>query len=282
MRTHPGAVTLATVFGTDEEPPPQSRTGDAGVAPTAGEPAGGSAGGPREGLILLLFAILTIAASAYVLVNEEQDAAGDPKQKAARGEIRGLSKLSLVREANLRKVLARVDRSKRPFVTTIRVAPDRVNLTVRDPDGYRKVVNYDPAFGKTESDFGVGEDTAVRASSIDAAAPERMLRIVAKRTELGANAVDYVTLSVSGESARDRTWFLSLKQGPARVRQWIAANDGSDVRKPGEPSAAQKAADAKRQRAYERQQRIFKRRSACLSRATTAEQLQRCVDRYQP
>ena len=58
--------------------------------------------GPREGPLVLLFLLATIAASAFVLHSAEADAVKDPKQKAARGEITGLSKLSLVRPENLR------------------------------------------------------------------------------------------------------------------------------------------------------------------------------------
>jgi hypothetical protein len=237
-------------------------------------------------VILLLFAIITLAASAFVLIGEENDAVSDPKQKAARGEIKGLDELSLVRSKNLTKVLADVNGSSRPYVSNIRVAPDRVNLTVRDADGERKVLTYDAAIERTTNDFGVGEDRAVRATSIDANAPERMLRTVTEKTEMDADALDYVTLTVSGESKSDWTWYMALKEGPARVRQWVAAADGSDVRKPGELSKAQKDENAARQRQFERQQRELmqrnERRTACISRATSAEAVSRCLERFSP
>jgi hypothetical protein len=69
-----------------------------------------------------------------------------------------------------------------------------------------------------------------------------------------------------------------------RLRQWIAAPDGSDIRKPGELSQAQKSADAKRRRDFRRQQRRFKqvlaRRIACLTRAADAVAAARCVQRF--
>lgn len=48
-------------------------------------------GCPREGPLILLFLVLTLAPSALVLRKAEADAVNDPKQKAARGEIAGLS-----------------------------------------------------------------------------------------------------------------------------------------------------------------------------------------------
>jgi hypothetical protein len=270
------------VFGRlKEQPSPQSLVG-ASTSP-AGQPQeqdGG--GGPREGLILLLFTIVTVALSAYVLTSAEQDAVHDPVQKAARGEIKGLDDESLLREANLRKVLAKIDAGPRPLVTNIRVAPERVDVTVRDSDGSRKLLSYDPGFGVKENSFGVGDDAAVRTAQINAAGPERMVKAVAERTRMSPDAVDYVTMSFGGSG--EPQWYMSLDQGPARVRQWVAASDGTDVRKPGELSQAQKDADAKRKREFEAQQRRYKRqlerRSACLSKARDATAAGRCIERF--
>jgi macrodomain Ter protein organizer (MatP/YcbG family) len=122
----------------------------------------------------------------------------------------------------------------------------------------------------------------VRTSQIDAAAPQRMVKAVAERTRLGEDAVDYVTMSFSGTG--ERSWYMSLDEGPARTRSWIAAADGSDLRKPGELSQVQKDADAKRKRQYEAEQRRFnrqlKRRSACLSKARDATSAARCIQRF--
>lgn len=70
---------------------------EAQIAPALdAEEPGGRLG---EGLVLLLFAILTLAASAYVLATAEQNAVDDPAQRAARGEITGLHAQSLMRRA---------------------------------------------------------------------------------------------------------------------------------------------------------------------------------------
>jgi hypothetical protein len=260
-----------------EQPSPQSLVG-AATAPNAPE----DAGGPREGLVLLLFTLLTVALSAYVLISSENDAVHDPVQKAARGEIKGLDPESLLREANVRRALAKIDAGARPLVTNIRIAPERIDATVRDNDGSRKLLSIDTAFHVKEQNFGVGDDAAVRTSQINAAGPERMVKAVAERTRMSPDAVDYVTMSFSGSGAPE--WYMSLDQGPARVRQWVAAADGTDVRKPGELSQAQKEADAKRKRQYEAQQRHFQhqleRRSACLHKALDAAAAGRCIQRF--
>lgn len=261
-----------------EQPPPQSLVGSS----TSPVPSEEERRGPPEGLILLAFAILTIAVSAFVLVREEDQAVKDPAQKAARGEVTGLGELSLLREPNLRRALAKVAAGPRPLVSNIRVSPDRVDVIVRDADGSRNVLSIDPALGVKERDFGVGDDAAVTTERLDAGAPERMVRAVAERTGLGATAVDYVTMSFSGIGAP--SWYMALDKGPARTRQWIAAADGSDLRKPGELSQAQRNADAKRRRDFEARQRKFKRtlaqRSACLRRATDATAAARCIERF--
>jgi hypothetical protein len=269
------------VFGRlKEQPPPQSLVG----AQTTAVPARDDdrTGGPRESLILLLFTVLTVALSAFVLINEEHDAVHDPVQKASRGEINGLDPESMLREENVRRALAKVDAGPRPLVTTIRVSPERIDLTVRDNDGSRKLLSIDTAFDVTERNFGVGDDDAMRTSQIDAAAPQRMVRAVAERTRLGEDAVDYVSMSASGDAVQN--WYMSLDEGPARTRAWIAAADGSDLRKPGELSQVQKDADAKRKREFEAEQRRFhrqlERRSACLSKARDATAAARCIERF--
>jgi hypothetical protein len=273
------------VFGrSEEEQSPQSRLAASGARTAAAGTDGEQSSGPPEGLILLAFVVLTLAVSAWVLVGAEHRAERDPVQQAARGEIAGLDKLSLVREANLRRVIAKVAAGQRPLVTNIRVAPTRVDFTVRDAAGSRKVLSVDPSSKVKESDFGVGDDDALPASRLDASGPERMLRVVAERTGLGVDAVDYVALSPVGVG--EPTWYLFLKRGDARDRQWAAAMDGSDVRHPGDPSRSVRRANARSRRKAKADQarvrRAVERRTACLRKATDAQAAARCIERYQP
>jgi hypothetical protein len=280
LRPASPACQACPVFGRlKEQPPPQSLVGT--TTPVESAPDRGGSG-PREGLILLLFTILTVALSAYVLVTSEHDAEHDPVQKAARGEIKGLNSLSLLREANLRRALGKVDTESLPMIVHLRVSATKVDATVRDQDGNQKLVSVDPSFSLKQRDWGSGDDKWVRSGQIDAGAPERMVKSVAERTRLGEDAIDYVSLSTTGPGGLD--WFLALDTGPVRERQWVAAADGSDLRHSGELSQKQKDATAKRKRQFEREQRRAQRQSrlrfACLAKAITAERAQRCIERY--
>lgn len=276
----------------DEEPTPQSLVGGAthSIAAMSTAPPE-STRGPREGPLIFLFVVLTLAASAFVLHRAEDRAVHDPEQKAARGEVQGLTTLSLVRPENLSKALAKVDQGKYPFISNVRIASDRINFSVRDEDGMRRYLTVDPGFGVKSSDAGVGDDYAVRAAKIDSAAPQRMLKLVVAKTGQPPTALDYVTTSFSENSPT--TWYMALKLGPARERQWIAESNGTDIRKPGELSTKDRrkiasdkrrsdAARAKFERAQRRLQLIIRRRTNCLNKANDASDVSRCVERYQP
>jgi len=247
------------------------------------EPPSGS--GPAEGRILLLFVVLTLAAGALVLAREESDAVSDPAAKAARGEVTGLGELSLLREANLSRLLAKVDAGSYPIVSNLRVAPQRADVTAADSEGTQKILSVDPGLGVEERDFGTASGTGgLRAAKIDARGPERMLRAVARRTERPVGDVDYVTMSFLGSGEPE--WYLALSGGPPRDRSWLAAADGSDLRRSGELAPSVQAENERRQRRLERQQRgvqrRFERRTECLRRARDAAGAARCIERFPP
>ena len=258
-----------------EQPPPQSLVGTS-TSPVPAEDAGG--GSPPEGLILVLFTIATLLISAIVLHNAAAKSANDPVQKAARGEIKGLDDLSFFRAANLQKALAKVSDGRWPLIISVRVAADRVDVTARDRDGFRKFLSIDPAYKVGVSDDNVGEDTAITASHIDTGAPERMIRAVTERTHMSANAVDYLVTDADNEP--DTAWYMFLDQGPARVRQWVGTKTGTDLRHPGEPSQLQKAATAKLQRNLKRQAQRQARHFKCVAKAFTPAALARCDRRF--
>jgi hypothetical protein len=264
------------VFGRlKEQPPPQSLVGTSS-SPVPVEDAGG--GSPPEGLILLIFTVLTVAATVLVLHSAAVNSEKDPLQKAARGEIQGLDELSFFRAANLRKALAKVSGSRWPLVISVRIAADRVDVTTRDKDGYRKYMSIDPAYKVDISDDNVGEDKAIAVSGIDTGAPERMIRAVAERTHMSPNAVDYLVTDADNE--KDSAWYMFLDQGPARVRQWVTTRSGTDLRHPGEPSQLQKAATAKRERDLKRQQERQARHFKCIAKAFTPAAYSRCDRKF--
>jgi hypothetical protein len=274
------------VFGRlKEQPPPQSLV--SGATTSAADPQKPEeAHGPRESVIMFLFFVLTLAATAFVLARAEHRTLHDPVQKAQRGEVHGLSSESFLRPENFKRALDKVSSGSRPFITNVRVAPERVDATVRDQDGSRRLLNIDLALKVTSYDNNVGDDPAVRASQIDVDAPQRMVKAMAERTGLSTDAVDYVTMSIDDEGPQ--TWFMSLKDGfgGATQNDWIAEADGSDLRHPGELSQKVKREQDKIKRDAEREQRrisrILEKRSACLSKAITAERASRCIERYQP
>lgn len=261
-----------------EQPPPQSLVGASTSAATQAASGDNGSTGPPEGLILLVFTILTVAASALVLHNTASKSATDPVQKAARGEIQGLDSLSFFRSANLRRALAKVSDGRWPLIIRMRLAAARVDVTARDKDGFRKDLTIDPAFKVQVSDDNVGEDKTITAAQIDTGAPERMIRAVSERTHMSANAVDYLVIDAGND--RETAWYMFLDQGPARVRLWVATSNGGDLRHPGELSQAQKDANAKRERAFRRQQQRVARHVRCITHAFTPAAYARCDRKF--
>ena len=267
----------------EEEPSPQERLSGGAttrpVEPSSSESSDGG-GGPSEGIILLLFTIVTVAISAFLLYGEEQSALDDPKQKALRGEIKGLGEQSLVREKNFRRVLAEVKQSDWPLVSNVRLSPGTADITAQDRDGNQQVLGIDAGFGRTERDFGTSTNDAVPTSALDPGAPQRMVAGATEKSGHSADDLDYVTTTFLTE--RRPTWTIAFKTGPAKNRLWVAEFDGRDVRRVGEPSRAQRDELDRNRRRLEASQRRLRRRTACLSRATSAQDASRCLDRFPP
>jgi hypothetical protein len=262
-----------------EQPSPQSMVGTTtttgSTPPVTGDDSGG---GPPERLILIVFTIATLVISALVLHNAATKAATDPVQKAARGEIQGLDELSFYRAANFKKALAKVSSSRWPLIISVRLAAARVDVTARDRDGYRKYLSINPAYKMDVSDNDVGEDKAIGAAQIDTGAPERMIRAVSERTHMSPDAVNY--LVTDADNDKDSAWYMFLNQGPARVRQWTATSNGSDLRHPGELSQTAKDANAARERELKRQQRRQERHFKCIAKAFTPAAYSRCDRKF--
>jgi hypothetical protein len=218
--------------------------------------------GPHEGVVLGLWAIVTFAIVAVLLVRTEHHDVNDPVKRAERGEITATSADSLVRPQRLRRALRVLAERAGPdgVVTSFRLAPDRLNTAVRAPDGKRTLVNINPAFGVTTSDYGFGSDEGFAASSVPADVPARMLREVAARAGVSPDALDYLVYN-----AGDSGWSLFLKPGgiPFADTQWVAAADGSELRRNGEqaPSKADETRDV----------------ATCLEEAENAADAANCV-----
>jgi hypothetical protein len=268
------------IFGrSEEEAPPEARLGGttAATAPAASDP---EPSGPREGLILLLFTVLTLAASAFVLAKEENHSLHDPAAKADRGEVQGLDELSLLREAKFRQILGRIGDSDKPLVEDVRLAPGRADITVQNENGDETDITVDPSLDFQEDDSGSSTSDTAPVQMIDAGAPERMVRAVAHKSGRGADAIDYVTMTFLTQRRPD--WTIALKEGPAKRRYWIADFHGRDVRQSGEPSAQVKRDQERTQREIRDTQRRIQQRTKCLTHATDADSASRCLERFPP
>jgi hypothetical protein len=268
------------IFGrSEEEPSPQSRLGggSTATAPAGSEP---EPRGPHEGLILLLFTILTLAATGLVLAKEEHNALHDPAARADRGEIQGLDELSLLRERNFRRILKHIEDSDHPLVEDVRLAPGRADITVQNENGDERDLTVDPSLDVQEDDSGSSTSDTAPVQAVDAGAPERMVRAVERKSGRSLDAIDYVTMTFLTQRRPD--WTIALKEGPAKRRYWIADFHGRDVRLSGEPSAQVKREQQLNERRLRESQRRLRLRTRCLSQATDADSAARCLQRFPP
>jgi hypothetical protein len=207
--------------------------------------SGESEHGPGEGLILTVFALLVFAAVGVVLWREEHDALHDPVKKGERGELVGTEGASLVRAENFARALGRVgDRTQTgDVIVSLRLSPVRVDAQVRDETGRQRILQVDAGFGVTSRDFGESTQAGIDVRRIDPAGPQRMFATVARLAPAQQKDLDYVVLSVpSGSDPDPPFWNMFVVNVPIARKQWLADLDGSDVRRPGEPSRAQRPA----------------------------------------
>jgi hypothetical protein len=179
--------------------------------------------------LILLWAVLTLAATACVIGRSEHDAVHDPVQKAARGEIGERSTLALNRQARLRRALAALQRAAKPGeeLDLLRLDPVRISARVHDPAGRQRFLELDSALGVSSSLFGDTRSRAVPFSRVDVAAPERMLRAVRRRIRGGR--LDYLVFSVSSIDATTG-WTLFLADVLPAQKGWGADGHGRGIR----------------------------------------------------
>jgi hypothetical protein len=115
------------------------------------------------------------------------------------------------------------------------------------PDGSRDVRTIPAAV----TDF-------VPSNRIDPRVPSRLIAAVRERTHRGPQDIDYVVFSAAFAKLGS-AWSVFLNKGPATQRQFVAAVDGTDLHRPGEPSQA------------------LRQRTACLRRARDADAVRRCL-----
>jgi hypothetical protein len=242
-----------------------------------------------DGPLLLVFSLVTVLATAGVLWHEERAGVKTKHAQQAIAHTNGLTQLSLLRSANLRRAIdaavAKVPAGT--AVLNLTVKPTDLEIIFRQPDEHSRTVDVDARFKVQLFGSAPNDDNGIAPSAIDTAAPARVIAAVTKRTGLPASRVDHLNFYVNS-SNHDQNWNLELADVPSDKSSFTADGHGADVRRPGEPDAAtraqerasaRQAATAQRhaaaiQRAARRQ---AQRRQRCFNRATTTSELARCA-----
>jgi hypothetical protein len=242
-----------------------------------------------DGPLLLLFSAVTVIATAGVLWHEERAGIKTKNSVQAIANTKGLSPLSLLRSANLRRALdaAAAKVPAGTVVLNMTVKPTDLEIIFRQPDQHTRTVDVDPRFNVKLYGMAPNDAGGIAPAAIDTAAPARMVAAVSTRTGLPATRVDHLSYNFTSVN-HSQTWALELFDVPPDKSSYTADAHGGDVRRPGEPDAATRAqqrAAARQARQVQRHdaavQRAGRRRAAryqrCFQRATTTAQLARCA-----
>jgi hypothetical protein len=191
----------------------------------------------REDLWVLAFIILAGVAIWLTLQYEDEQAGEDPRIAVQRGEVVGLSGLSLARPVNLTPLLAEMKRRAGPDdrLLSMRIAPAVVSANLVSPagDDYFLEAGVDGEVERRE----FAETTRSSPSTLDDVAPADIRRAITTVARLGglppAN-FDYLVLTEPGP---DQRWFVRFNAPTVRDRDWVGEGDGSRLRRPTTPAA---------------------------------------------
>lgn len=138
----------------------------------------------------------------------------------------GLSGRSLLRANNLAAALEKVGEHGRR-VTSLRLAPDRLNVSLRG-DGGQRDVQVDAAQRVVVRESpGSPSVSGIRIDQIDPAAPGRAFAAALREGGLSPGKIDYAVLFSPTE------WGLYFKDVPQRRAHWRASGDGRHVERVG-------------------------------------------------
>jgi hypothetical protein len=180
------------------------------------------------GIVVLLAVVLLVAGSLPLLLSLGGDVRDqidellppDVRIEGAAQPPSGLQRASLIRRANFAEAMATLRRADLGRPATLRVAPDRIDATLVAPRGRLNQVQigFDGALSRFGTNSGVQQAT-LRFDRIDAAAPERLVRRAAARTDHAAGDINYLVLGTGpglpwGAYFKDGT----IVQGDARGR----------------------------------------------------------------
>lgn len=220
--------------------------------------------GRREGPLLVVWMIFTLAVVFAVVLKVQHDEVNNPMQKAQRGEITATSADSLLQPSKLSRALKQISgkAGSEAATTSLRVDATSVDATVRDANGDETIYRIDPSFNLSTSSFGSTTEHGAQLSRVDPRAPQRILAAAKRREGRAPDTLDYMVFDVSSIDG-SVMWNVFYTGGRADRRQFFADARGRDVHRPGEASQAER----RRQTAQVR----------CLGRAQTAQQAARCT-----
>ena len=110
----------------------------------------------REGPLLTLWVIFTLAVVFAVVLKVQHDEVNNPVQKAQRGAIKATSADSLLQPTKFARALKQIsDKAGGEAATTsMRVDATSVDATMRDANGDETIYRVDPSFNLSTSSFG--------------------------------------------------------------------------------------------------------------------------------
>ena len=188
---------------------------------------------PRPSPLPLIFTIVAIAVTAFVLARADRDAVDSPTVVSRELGGHALGERSLVRAANFRRALAAIQAEMEPGedLLALRLRPQELGSTVRDPNGNTRLVDVGLDFSVDARDWSTDtSSTPLDLAAIDPAAPETVVRKALRAASATDTHLDYVSLT-GGDPP---TWYLSLKDVPIADQSWTADLAGIAVTHPGQ------------------------------------------------
>lgn len=141
----------------------------------------------------------------------------------------GLTGRSLLREANFAAALEKIGEHGRR-VTSLRIAPDRIDADLRGDGGTRDVQVDAAQRVIVRESPGSASSGSMRIDQIDPAAPGRAFAAAAKQGGLSPAKIDYAVLSIPPPAIGGAaTWSLFFKDVAQRKTAWRADADGRQV-----------------------------------------------------
>lgn len=193
---------------------------------------------PRRSPLPVIFTIVAIAVTAWVLYRADHGAVDSPAVVTRELGGHALGAHSLVRAANFRRALTAVRGEMEPGedLLSLRLTPVELSSTVRDANGNTRLVDVGVDFGVDARDWSTDtSSTPLDVAAIDPAVPQKIVRAALHN----AHADDTHLASVSLSGSEQPSWYLSLDDVPIAEQSWSADLAGIAVTHPGElPFAA--------------------------------------------